>query len=67
MGLWRDWAFLLVIGDRPGGPLHRITEFAVSTRCSRSTPPSSAPKGGYQSHPAIARRPGGRRQHLIAI
>ena len=51
---------------RPGGPLHRITEFADIHPLLAVYPTlQRAIKADYPSHPAIARRPGG--HHLIAI
>jgi anti-anti-sigma factor len=52
---------------RPGGPLHRITEFAGTHPLLAVYPTlQRAVKADYPGHPAIARRPGGH-QHLIAI
>jgi len=52
---------------RPGGPLHRITEFAGTHPLLAVYPTlQHAIKADYPRHPAIARRPGGH-QHLIAI
>ena len=51
---------------RPGGPLHRITEFADIHPLLAVYPTlQRAMKADYSSHPPIARRPGG--HHLIAI
>ena len=53
--------------SRPGGPLHRITEFADTHPLLAVYPTlQRAIKADYPSHPAIARRPGGH-HHLIAI
>ncbi len=52
---------------RPGGPLHRITEFADIHPLLAVYPTlKRAIKADYPSHPAIARRPGGH-HHLITI
>jgi hypothetical protein len=52
---------------RPGGPLHRITEFADIHPLLAVYPTlQRAIKADYPSHPAIARRSGGH-HHLIAI
>ena len=52
---------------RPGGSLHRITEFAGTHPLLAVYPTlQRAIKADYPRHPANARRPGGH-HHLIAI
>src|SRR6266516_636186 len=52
---------------RPGGPLHRITEFAGTHPLLAVYPTlQRAIKADYPKHPAIAPRPGGH-HHRIAI
>jgi len=52
---------------RPGGPLHRITEFADIHPLLAVYPTlQRAIEADYPAHPAIARRPGGH-HHLIAV
>ena len=52
---------------RPGGPLHRITEFADTHPLLAVYPTlQRAVKADYPGHPAVPRRPGGH-HHLSAI
>ncbi len=50
---------------RPGGPLHRITEFAdIHPLLAVYPTPQRAIKADYPSHPAIVRRPGGHHRRI---